>query len=350
MGITGNATSYTWMPGSVVGSTAVLVAGNTPAFTVQVQGTGCITQQTVAFNLLATPTISILGPDTACAGNPTTYTATGGSTYEWTGSITGDVYTIVPTVNTSFSVIGTAANTCTNSKTKSILVIPSPTLLISQTHTAVCPNQTATLVALGASSYTWNTGWATNALTVSPVNTETYMVTGIATNGCPGYHTFTVGAHPAPSITVSPARSVFCKGEKMNLTASGAATYTWANPYATTPSVQISPTITTTYSVTAKNPEGCIKTFTYSQVVSPCTGIDEGQYSSGIRLYPNPTRGNFIIETAPCDVTIHTQLGQLVRKFNAADFDSGRITVRDLAPGLYFVSAPGACRKLIVSE
>ncbi len=85
------------------------------------------------------------------------------------------------------------------------------------------------------------------------------------------YYIDDVSLVPKVIVTVPPA--TICQGKSGILTASGAATYTWAPPTglsATTgTSVTASPTITTTYTVTGTSTIGCIGTTTVTVTVNP---------------------------------------------------------------------------------
>jgi hypothetical protein len=55
--------------------------------------------------------------------------------------------------------------------------------------------------------------------------------------------------NPAPNVFITPSNSNLCTGQSALITASGTDTYVW-NTAQTTPSINVSPTSTTTYSVT----------------------------------------------------------------------------------------------------
>ncbi|HQQ95404.1 MAG TPA: hypothetical protein PLQ93_12675, partial [Bacteroidia bacterium] len=58
---------------------------------------------------------------------------------------------------------------------------------------SICPNQSLTLTASGANTYTWSTGAQSSNITVSPAISSFYTVTGTGTlNGCSSSKVFTV--------------------------------------------------------------------------------------------------------------------------------------------------------------
>ncbi len=98
------------------------------------------------------------------------------------------------------------------------------------------------------------------------------------------------------AISATTTKSVICKGEQAQLNVSGSLSYTWsanANS-ATTSSVLVSPTVTTTYTVQGTHAaSGCLSNMSMvTQSVSLCTGLlASGTLGSEIRLSPNPAIG-----------------------------------------------------------
>lgn len=145
--------------------------------------------------------------------------------------------------------------------------VGNPTITAVTTPSALCGPQTITLTAGGgiaSGTYTWvapasgglvsTTG---QTVTANPTASTTYTVLYSDVNTCPGVplvQTTTVTFTGTPTFPVSqnPTGSI-CAGQSVTLTASGGTgTYTW-NP-STTPAtgsvVVVSPSVTTTYSVT----------------------------------------------------------------------------------------------------
>lgn len=72
-----------------------------------------------------------------------------------------------------------------------------------------------------------------------------------------------------PSLVAATSNSALCGGETVSLTASGAATYTWSNPTTLLVGnpVVVSPTVTTSYTITAATSSGCIGSAVFTQTV-----------------------------------------------------------------------------------
>lgn len=167
---------------------------------------------------------------------------------------TGVSFTVSPTSTTTYT-ISDANMTCGLANTVvTIYVNPSPTLSInSQT---ICSGQSATLTALGATNYTWSVNNSTaNSVTVSPITSSIYTVSGSNGSSCTSSQTVNVNVVNNPTITVN--NPTICSGETVTLSVSGATNYTWSsngiisNP--NTANLIVSPTITTNYTVTGAN-------------------------------------------------------------------------------------------------
>jgi hypothetical protein len=279
-------TSWSWSVTPAVGVTIntatsqnpIITFANAGTYSVLLQasngfGAGNVSTQTVI--VTATPTIAVTGSvQTICSGNTATITASGATTYSWnTGATTG---AITPTlaVTTNYTVTG-FNGTCSSSKTSTITVNPSPT--VNATSASICVGSNTTITASGATTYSWNTGAITAAISVTPALTTVYTVTG-TTGTCKTVTTTTVTVNSTPTVVVN--SSTICSGSSANLSASGAATYSW-NTGATTANINPSPAVTTVYTVTGTN-GACSSNKTTTVVVSPSPSVNATSNNSVI--------------------------------------------------------------------
>jgi len=165
-----------------------------------------------------------------CAGENVTLTATGASTYSWSGGITNGV-AFAPTQSATYVVTGTDANGCSNTAIGFIFVNPRPVLSIAAVPATggVCEGSQVVLTATGAATYSW-TGGITNGVAFTPTQSGTYVVTGTSANGCTTTASRSITIHPNPTVQVSnPATTVICEGSSVALTttATNAASYQW---------------------------------------------------------------------------------------------------------------------------
>ncbi len=351
---TGNALGYTWTPGPVTGTNVVLGPLSNNVVTLTAVGSGsCTDQKTVGITILPTPTINIVGTNTICAGTILSQTATGAQSYVWSDNSTSDTFTDTPLVNTSYTVTGTAANTCTNTQTVSVVVKPAPTLNLAYTQTAACVGETVGVLASGAVSYQWVGGPSTAAYNITASSTTAYSVTGTGTNQCQSTKVFSLTVFPIPNLTVTPARSKFCKGEKIKLTLTGANTYTWTTIGQISSTVQVSPVVTTTYIVVGKSSDGCKDTISYVLTVDPCTGIEANGISTfSVSVFPIPTKDNFTIKgDVAIEIQIFNELGQHVKTVSINEENQYEADIRGLEAGVYFLigqSQDGSLRRKVI--
>jgi hypothetical protein len=285
-----------------------------------------------------TPTSTIL-----CRGQTATLTANGTSTYSWSTGVTNASVVVTPSVTTNYTVNGIQPGGCYGSKTVSIMVISNPTIGVSISNSSLCLGETATLTASGASTYTWNTGSNNAVISISPVNTVTYSVSGSVTNGCSGTKTFTINVSPNPTLSISTSNTLICSGDSSILMVTGANSYSWSTG-TTGNSAIISPTLTTSYTVTGTNNNGCSTMSVITQNVSSCIGIKEFFIESiYFLIYPNPNNGNLSIETdRELHVVLVNELGQTVQNITLNEQNNFKASVTNLIPGVYIVTSQEA--------
>lgn len=254
---------------------------------------------TQSYNLISSPNISISAvsnPSVLCPGNTATITASGATTYTWDNSSNSQIITVSPTVNTTYTVVGSYA-TCNGTAIVTISTAINPTLSISSSTNNFCRGQSATLSISGASSYTWQapvnaTG---SSVVVSPNATTTYSVRG-ANPGCPfKTASITINVLPSPVIQVSSNYTQVCVGVPVALVASGANTYTW-NTGLNTAIIIVTPTANTVYSVSSQNINGCSSTASINIIASICEGLAQNNVSA-LKLYPQPAHSILYLDS-----------------------------------------------------
>lgn len=83
---------------------------------------GCDSVITVDLTINSTPIANITGTDTIISGSTDTLVASGGINYEWSNGSTNDTLIVSPTTDTTFSVIVTSSNGCTDTDSFSVIV------------------------------------------------------------------------------------------------------------------------------------------------------------------------------------------------------------------------------------
>ena len=265
------ATSYTWLPGASNGTTLTTPLNASTTFTLIGSNGLCQSTATVTLNPSPNPTITALAsPTTVCAGSNLTLTASGANTYSWNPiAATGSLVVTTPTINTTYTVVGTDGVGCVGQTTINVNVSPVPTLTASSSATSICAGTTVTLTANGSGTYTWNpTGLNTATITDTPTITTTYTVSSDNAFGCIGTSTITVVVNTVPTLTVSPINATVCSGFATTLTATGATSYTWLPSGNTTSATVETPTVNTTYTVIGANGV-CASSTTVDVFVTP---------------------------------------------------------------------------------
>ncbi len=270
--LTGGCTTLNWYGTNATGGTASstgptptsVVAGTTTYYVSQTSALGCEgPRATLVVTINPLPIVTVNSP-TICAGATAVLTAAGATTYSWTpSSSTANPYSVTPTVTTSYTVTGTLLG-CVGTAISTVTVNPLP--IITVNSPTICPTLTAVLTASGATTYSWSPGGSTaNPLSVTPLSTTTYTVTG-TTLGCVGTATATVTV--SNSLTVTVNSQTICAGSTAVLTASGGTTYDWDAGTSTLNPYSVTPNVTTSYNVTGTS-NGCTGTAIATVTVSP---------------------------------------------------------------------------------
>ncbi len=250
--------TYSWASspagfGSALANPTANPAVNT-TYTVTVTDiNNCQGSDYVAVAVYALPTANAGADQSICKGATATLTASGGISYSWSTGATTATINVSPTTTTTYTVTATDGNGCTDDDQVKVTVNALPTANAGADQ-SICAGTTATLTASGGTSYAWNIGETTAAITVSPGATTTYTVTATDANGCTDDDQVVVTIKALPTANAG-ADQTICRGSTATLTASGGTTYSWSTGQ-TTVTINVTPTATTTYTVTATT-NGC---------------------------------------------------------------------------------------------
>ena len=252
-------TTYAWSSGATAATTNVFPTTTTTYTVTATNAThGCTASasQVITVNAVSA---AITGNTSICFGGTTVLTASGGTSYGWShGFNTSSV-----TVGIGVYTVTVTNNGCTATATASVAAVQRLTVSVTGTNT-ICIGSSTTLTATGGGTYAWSNASTTAAITVSPTATTTYVVTVTNASGCTATSNRTVTVNILPTAIINGPTTV-CAGSPATLTATVAPNYLWSNG-ATTGSITVTPTATTTYSLTTTNAQGC--TATTSQTLS----------------------------------------------------------------------------------
>ena len=252
---------------------------------------------TTTFQFSIAPLVISASSATICAGATATLTASGpaGTSFSWTPSSglsnnTGSIVQANPTSTNTYVVTG-SLGACSSSVNTSVNVNPLPSLSVNSP--SICIGSTATLTAGGASSYTWNTGANSSTITATPTLNTSYTVSGTSSFGCINSATTGITLYPLPTLSLTSAN--ICSGSTAILSAGGASSYTWSTGV-NTPTLAVTPSVTTQYAVSGTSPNNCTNSATTTVTVTStplisvnsatiCAGFSSTLTASGANTY-----------------------------------------------------------------
>jgi hypothetical protein len=293
------------------------------------------------------PVVLSTNAATICSGSELDLSATGADTYTWNTGAIGSTLTDYPIGTTNYQLYASSLlSGCTVTLSQLITVNPSPYVIAYPLDPFICVGGHTSLLASGASNYTWSAGTNPNAsnVVVTPTVSSTYTVSGDNSYGCVDTKTVMVTVNPSPTITVTSdaTANTICKGESTNLTGSGALTFNFSSPntFISANPANVNPVATTIYTVTGTSALGCEGKTTYQLTVDACTGINSvSQTLNGLSVYPNPTSGVFTIglnNTAAKTIVVTDLSGRTILSTTGTDANIN-INLSAFANGVYYV-------------
>ena len=250
--------NYSWSTGASTSSIVVTPSASIVYTLSALTASNCTTSRSISVTVNSgLPALSIANTATSsiCLGRAVTLTASGANSYTWSGGVTnGNSFTPSTTAN----YVVTGQNACgTATAQTSVTVAPLAVTAIT-TNSAVCAGQTTSLIATAAvSGFTWIPfNYTGSTVVVNPAVNTIYTVT--ASDGtCAGTATVSVQALPIPTISTVASATNICQGTSVNLSATGANSYTWQPGNATGSSISAIPSAPILYTVTGTGNNGC---------------------------------------------------------------------------------------------
>ncbi len=379
-------TGYSWS--NSLGSNAqvnVSPANNTTYTVTVTDANTCSATAQHTVSVTTAPTATITGTSVTCAGENVTLTANGGNTYQWANSLgTNASITQQPTTTTTYTVTVSVGANCSATASQTVMVnqpaasqfsaticggssylyngiaqtiggsYPDTLQTINGCDSVVTLNLTVTpepvvtitaggsltfcqgdSVALAATSgfvdYNWSNSGATQVVQVTTAGSYTVTVTDA--NNCTASSSPTV-------VTVNALPAVPVITQSGNVLSSTAATgYQWYlnnGPVNNATNQQVTVTQNGSYYVQVTDTNGCSN---HSAAINITTvGIEALNGNAGIKVYPNPNSGSFIIEftdNTEREIEITDAVGRVV--FNATSATRKLPVTINQAAGLYFV-------------
>ncbi|MEM6261708.1 MAG: PKD domain-containing protein [Bacteroidota bacterium] len=338
------AQTYTWSPAEGLNQTSGPTVKAAPELntTYQVKGfgaNGCASVATITLELGEGQNFEV-SPAVAsvCPGQEVLLTASGATRFEWIPSngISNPNEPLVrvrPAQTTTYKVTGYQQNGCGFTKEVTVKVEDEPKIYARAEKEQVCPGEGVRLVAVGGSgAYRWSASDGGivdqgSPVTVFPVQTTTYRVNS-GNIGCNVQAEVKITVLPKPEVTPVKAEVIVCKGQAVAISARGATTFEWLPApgltYDKGASVNVTPTISTTYKAVGKDASGCRDTAAVEVMVqrppkisltasrpAVCRGMSTQLTANGATSYSwRPTFGlsssvGSIVTASPSQTTVY---------------------------------------------
>ncbi len=237
-----------------------------------------------------------------CAGSSTNITASGqlnsAAIWEWhTDSCggasvgSGTTITVSPTTTTTYYVRGEGGCIGNSGSCGMITITVNPVPVVSITgNLNLCPDETTTLSANGAMTYSWSTGSTATNVVLGTADAGSIIVTGTDTSGCVSGDTVVLTATLIDT-------SVTLNFATLTATQSG-ATYQWVDcangyaPVAGETAQSFTPAVNGMYACIL-NLSGCPDTSMCYAMLS--TEVSSSNQQTSISLMPNPASTSLVI-------------------------------------------------------
>ncbi|MCS7085825.1 MAG: hypothetical protein NZ534_07110, partial [Bacteroidia bacterium] len=250
---------------------------------------GCQSSATAPVFVYPNPTVSVNVTPANPTGTMTVFFLSGAAPFDVVVALAGSTQTWTRNdVATSFVefadmpagaylITVTDGNGCV-ARANAVINPPNCTLAVNAgTDLTVCSGSVNTLTAtvagaIGPVTYLWEPNLnldnpSAPSVTVIPSATTIYTVT--ATSGvCFAQDAVAVNVVPEPALYASALQTYVCPGGGTVLTATGAESYVWEPGGIIAPSITVTPSATTTYTVTGTT-QGCSKSTTVTVNVYP---------------------------------------------------------------------------------
>jgi trimeric autotransporter adhesin len=231
------ATSYTWIPGNTLnsntGSSVTASPISLTTYTVTGSDGICTNTAVTTVSIHPDPTVTISSNISICNGSTGIFTAGGAQTYTWSpsttlSSSTGSTVTANPSVNTTYSVIGTDINGCQDTAQAIVTILPDPVPNINLVNTCInmqpvsFDGSGSTIAAGTNTAYAWaygdsgtGSGQITNHIYSSP---SIYNVTLTVTSdqGCQSTLVKSMEIYPKPNVSITNGNA--CDTKPLQLT------------------------------------------------------------------------------------------------------------------------------------
>jgi len=336
--------SYAWSSVPVgftsTSSSAVVAPSANTVYTVTVSDGSSTTTASVSIGVNALPSVSAGSNVSIPFGQSTTLQASGAASYVWSNGSTAASQSVSPTANTTYTVTGTDANTCSASASVVVTVSGAPLVVVlSADDSTICRGEATQLFATatggsGAYTYNWSSlpaGFSSTLYNpyINPNQTLVYTVTvSDGANSITASLTITVLDLPAkPDITVN--------GNQ--LTSSSPVNNQWffyGNPIDDANTQTITADIHGSYQVQVTDANGCASQFSDPYEYFP-SGLSDSSEDIALWLFPNPATNSITLRGDALNATFKVTVTDCLGRIAMTIFNQSILDVSSLNAGVY---------------
>jgi len=299
---------------------------------------GCSSTASVSISVNPGPNATAsVSPNPACSGQTIQFSASGGTSYKWTGPFGFASTQQNPVINNvqqyhsgNYTVVVSNGTGCKKTIVVTLTVNQTPAGKISFDAKSTCTGSTLLLYASGGSSYQWSGPAGFSSTLQNPTrpnanSTYSGLYTVVISNsyGCSVTLSVNITIRPLPIISAWTTTPEVCEGSTAFLYSNGGTSYSWTGPYgyASTfqnPIIVTIPTyMTGTYTVTGSNQYGCTakaNVFITVQSVTAIVNATPNPVPYGGTLYLTASGGTSYQWTGPNGFNT-TQQNPIIYKF-----------------------------------
>ena len=222
------AATYSWDNGVLNGVPFTPSSGQTYTVT-GYSSAGCENTASVVIQTLASPIVTANNDISVCAGQSVILSGNGALTYSWDNDII-DGESFVPTTTTTYTVVGTDENGCTNTAQVNVTIGSGSLQLDAGQDQTICEGTAVTLAVQGTNTPNWSNGIVDGEPFI-PTTSQTYTVTATDENGCEASDNVSITLIPYPTFSISSNEPGSCGSNDGSITLNGLlpnTTYTFS--------------------------------------------------------------------------------------------------------------------------
>ncbi|WP_460569148.1 T9SS type B sorting domain-containing protein [Flaviaesturariibacter terrae] len=279
--------SYQWIPAAGLSdpgsaSPKASPASSTTYKVIVTNASGCKDSASITVTVHAKPVVTVSpGSASFCPGDSVQLAATGGTGYAWSpasGLSNPNISNprAAPSTSTNYTVTVTNAEGCQSTGSVSLTRKTAP-VPVATFGGPVCRGDSAQLQASGGIQYLWSPAATLSNASVAnpkaaPLSTTLYKVVVTNAAGCKDSTTVTVPVLLPPVIAITPVNAVICRGDSLQLQASGGSAYQWSPAtglnHADVANPRAAPLSTTSYHLLVTGTNGCADSTDYVVTVN----------------------------------------------------------------------------------